>query len=100
MAKKGDLEEELATCERRLAEYREGLALFEAYAKIAKNGHEELEAWNLAARNLINRAEASQAPPDQPDGQGRPGARRRGARGSSKGSGRSERKRIRLSRPR
>lgn len=59
MAKKGELAAELATCELRLAEYREGLALFAAYAKIAKTGHEELKAWDLAARNLINRAEAS-----------------------------------------
>ncbi len=61
MTKEGALNEELATCERRLAEYREGLALFDAYAKVAKKGHEELKAWNLAARNLINRAEASRA---------------------------------------
>lgn len=59
MAKKGELAAELATCELRLAEYREGLALFAAYAKVAKTGHEELKAWDLAARNLINRAEAS-----------------------------------------
>jgi len=60
IAAKGELEQELATCERRLKEYREGLALFEAYAKAAKKGYDELKAWGLAARNLINRAEASQ----------------------------------------
>ena len=59
MAKKGELGSELETCERRLSEYRDGLALFGAYAKVAKKGHEELKAWDLAARNLINRAEAS-----------------------------------------
>ena len=59
MAKKGELGAELETCEKRLAEYREGLALFGAYADVAKKGHDELKAWNLAARNLINRAEAS-----------------------------------------
>jgi hypothetical protein len=58
-AEKGELASELATCELRLAEYREGLAQFGAYAKVAKTGHEELKAWDLAARNLINRAEAS-----------------------------------------
>lgn len=59
IAKKGELEKELATCESRLEEYREGLALFGAYAKVAKTGRDELEAWALAARNLVNRAEAS-----------------------------------------
>jgi hypothetical protein len=59
IAKAGELEKELETCERRLAEYREGLALFGAYAKVAKAGQDELKAWDLAARNLINRAEAS-----------------------------------------
>jgi hypothetical protein len=59
MAKKGELEQELATCEARLKEYREGLALLSAYAKVVKRGHGELRAWDLAARNLVNRAEAS-----------------------------------------
>jgi len=59
IALKGGLEKELATCEKRLREYRQGLALFESYAKIARKGQAELRAWDLAARNLINRAEAS-----------------------------------------
>ena len=59
MAKRGELEKELADCESRLGEYRRGLGLFQAYAKIARSGHVELAAWTLAARNLINRAEAS-----------------------------------------
>ena len=59
IAKQGELEKEFAACESRLKEYRQGLALFEAYAKVAKKGQAELVAWNLAARNLINRAEAS-----------------------------------------
>jgi hypothetical protein len=59
MAKKGEVGSELETCERRLAEYRDGLALFGAYAQVAKKGHDELKAWDLAARNLVNRAEAS-----------------------------------------
>ena len=58
MAKKGEIEKELGTCETRLKEYREGLAQFGAYAKVAKRGHEELRAWDLAARNLVNRAES------------------------------------------
>lgn len=59
MAAKGELASELATCERRLAEYEDGLAKFEAYAKKATSGHGELKAWTLAARNLVNRAEAA-----------------------------------------
>ena len=59
MAKKGELENELGSCEARLKEYREGLAQFGALAKVAKRGHEELRAWDLAARNLVNRAESS-----------------------------------------
>ncbi len=59
MAAAGELTKELETCERRLAEYREGLALFEAYEKVAQRGQDELKRWQLAARNLINRAEAS-----------------------------------------
>ena len=59
MAKKGELENELLICEARLKEYREGQALLDAYTKVVKRGHGELHAWDLAARNLINRAEAS-----------------------------------------
>jgi hypothetical protein len=59
IAKGGRLEQELADCETRLEEYRRGLAFFRAYAKLAKSGREELEAWILAGRNLVNRAEAS-----------------------------------------
>jgi hypothetical protein len=59
MAAKGEIPAELEACEKRLAEYNDGLALFEAYAKAAKTGYEELKAWARAARNLINRAEAS-----------------------------------------
>jgi hypothetical protein len=59
IVKKGELEKELAACETRLEEYREGLRLFRAYAKAAKKGSDELRLWDLAARNLINRAEAA-----------------------------------------
>lgn len=59
IAKNGELDNELGNCERRLEEYRQGLELFQAYDKIAKSGQGELGAWILAARNLINRAEAS-----------------------------------------
>jgi len=59
MAAKGELDEELASCDLRLDEYRRGLAFFRAYEGAAKSGRNEIEAWVLAARNLVNRAEAS-----------------------------------------
>ncbi len=59
MAEKGEIEADLAECEARLGEYRQGLDLFRAYAKTVRSGQEELGAWILAARNLANRAEAS-----------------------------------------
>ena len=59
MAKKGELETELTICEARLKEYREGVALLGVYAKVVKRGQEELRAWDLAARNLVNRAESA-----------------------------------------
>jgi hypothetical protein len=59
MAKTGELEKELADCERRLGEYRQGLDLLRAYQRLARSGRGELDAWVLASRNLINRAEAS-----------------------------------------
>ena len=59
IAKKGEIDKELAECELRLREYRQGLELLEAYGRKATAGRAELEAWRLAARNLVNRAEAS-----------------------------------------
>jgi hypothetical protein len=58
IAKSGGLEKALKACETRLEEYRQGLAAFGAYAKVVKKGRQELEFWDLASRNLINRAEA------------------------------------------
>jgi hypothetical protein len=58
IAKNGELEKELKACETRLEEYRKGLVAFGEYSKVVKNGRQELEFWDLAARNLINRAEA------------------------------------------
>jgi hypothetical protein len=58
IAKNGGLEKELKTCESRLEEYRQGLAMFGEYVNIVKQGQAELKFWDLAARNLINRAEA------------------------------------------
>ena len=59
IARQGELEKELVAVELRLAEYRRGLDLFRAFAKTARSGEAELEAWILAARNLVNRAEAA-----------------------------------------
>jgi hypothetical protein len=58
IAKKGELEKELETCENRLEEYRKGFVMFGEYAKAVPKGQDELKFWELAARNLINRAEA------------------------------------------
>ena len=52
-------EGELNNCADRLQEYRQALAIFEHLAAEAPIGDELLEAWLLAARNLINRAEAA-----------------------------------------
>ena len=57
----GRIAEEAENCRARLAEYKEALALFEAFAKKAREGHSYLAFWLFAARNLINRAECSLA---------------------------------------
>jgi hypothetical protein len=80
MAKSGELEKELADCELRLGEYRRGLDLFRDYVKIARSGHEELDSWMLAARNLINRAEASKLLLTVRTGRGGPAAKAEAAR--------------------
>jgi len=59
LVKNGKLELEAKDCEGRLKEYRQGLAAFQEYSKIVKKGQQELECWDLAARNLVNRAEAA-----------------------------------------
>lgn len=53
------LDQELANSRARLEEYREGLALLGRLRSEAGGGHEYLAVWDLAARNLINRAEAA-----------------------------------------
>ncbi len=58
-AEKKGLDVELENCRLRLAEYKQSLELFNAYSNKAAKGHELLELWKLAARNLINRAETS-----------------------------------------
>ncbi len=52
-------EPELNNCTDRLQEYCEALEVFEMLAAKAPAGRDVLEAWRLAARNLINRAAAS-----------------------------------------
>ena len=59
LAKIGTLGKEAKECEVRLEEYRRGLAEFREYSRIVKKGRKELGFWDLAARNLVNRAEAA-----------------------------------------
>jgi hypothetical protein len=53
----GRLDAELANARLCLDGYREAKDLFSAFARRAARGHEYLKLWDLAARNLINRAE-------------------------------------------
>ena len=59
LAEKGETEREHENCLGRLDEYRRGLLLFEGLAAQASYGSEYLDVWQLAARNLVNRAEVS-----------------------------------------
>ena len=54
-----ELEEEIRMCQARQMEYRQSLRHFETFARQATRGREYVEMWQLAARNLINRAQAS-----------------------------------------
>ena len=54
----GTLEKEARSCADRLEEYRRGLAELREYSRMVKKGQRELRSWELAARNLVNRAEA------------------------------------------
>ncbi len=60
------IEAEAANCRKRLADYRKSLEMFESIATQATCGSEYLEIWKLQARNLINRAEASEMLLTQP----------------------------------
>ncbi|HBG26680.1 MAG: hypothetical protein A2Y10_18480 [Planctomycetes bacterium GWF2_41_51] len=53
------LEKELDNCLKRLNEYEQGLNLLNDFMNVAKKGHEQIQYWQLAARNLINRAQAA-----------------------------------------
>jgi hypothetical protein len=53
------LESELNNCHNRLKGYLKGLDILTNFSKKATKGQAELETWLLAARNMINRAEAS-----------------------------------------
>jgi hypothetical protein len=59
IAEKGELEKEINESVERLSEYERGLEILEHYEKIATKGHEELNCWKLAAKNLIHRAQAA-----------------------------------------
>jgi hypothetical protein len=55
----GKLEAELAKSRARLEDYRRGKALFDEFSKTATKGKDDLRWWDLAARNLVNRAETA-----------------------------------------
>ncbi len=55
----GRAERELENCRRRLEDYRQALEMLRGFRRGATQGHEYLDLWELAARNLINRARAT-----------------------------------------
>ena len=57
----GRLDAEIDNSRARLEEYRKAAALFEAFGERTSEGERIIYAWSLAARNLVNRAEASVA---------------------------------------
>lgn len=59
LAEDGKICDELNENRKRLAEYRKGLELLKAFSDSATKGQEYLKYWDLAARNLINRARAA-----------------------------------------
>jgi len=59
LAKDKQLELELEKNQKLLCEYKQALKLLEQFDSKAKYGHEEISTWQLAARNLINRAKSS-----------------------------------------
>ncbi len=56
----GELEKEIATARRRQNDYARGLELFTALRLEAQRGDTVLDLWDLAARNLLNRAKVSE----------------------------------------
>jgi hypothetical protein len=56
----GGIDEQRSLCERRLGEYAEALNRLSSMQSAARRGHDLLNVWKLAARNLMNRAEVSQ----------------------------------------
>jgi hypothetical protein len=61
ISSEGRLDRELTNALNCLLHYRKGLALLEAFGEAASTGRDILDAWVLAARNLVNRAEATVA---------------------------------------
>jgi hypothetical protein len=51
---------EIERCRLRSREYQDGLELFETLERRATKGKENMGLWKLAARNLINRAQAAE----------------------------------------
>jgi hypothetical protein len=59
LAKQNLLKSELDNCRSRLKEYEQSLKIMDNFAAIAKKGYEIIYFWQLAAKNLINRANVS-----------------------------------------
>ena len=58
-AEDGKIECELQNCRKRLEEYEEALVIFEKLSQQLTKNNDLIYFWELAARNLINRAKAS-----------------------------------------
>lgn len=56
----GELDKEIETAQKRQKDYAHSLELFTALRQEAQRGDTELDLWDLAARNLINRAKVSE----------------------------------------
>jgi hypothetical protein len=57
--KENRLQAELADCQKRLKEYEQGLSFLNDFMGIVEKGYEHIAVWQLAAKNLINRAKSS-----------------------------------------
>jgi hypothetical protein len=57
VCEEGRLDEELEKAHNRLKDYRIAAEYFPAFQERATKGHDLIDAWTLAARNMVNRAE-------------------------------------------
>lgn len=59
MVAQGTAEKELAEAKERLKDYREAVTIFDDLAGRATSGHDLIADWQLASRNLVNRAQGA-----------------------------------------